>query len=34
MFKTTSFFIKVVFLNNIYNFSLISGAYNDFDFFI
>ena len=34
MFKTTSSFIKVVCLNNTYNLSLISGAYNDFDFFI
>ena len=34
MFKTTSLFIKVVCLNNTYNLSLISGAYNDFDFLI
>ena len=34
MFKTTSLFLKVVCLNNTYNLSLISSAYNDFDFFI
>ena len=32
MFKTTSLFLKVVCLNNTFNLSLISSAYNDSDF--
>ena len=34
MFKTTSLCIKAVCLNDTYNLSLISGAYNNFDFFL